>query len=174
MKRALRWHFTETEDDDDRGINATRGLACELVAWRYITHLTEREAIDRLCYELPVVNGSANGAANGSHSRDSQTTNDEETADPGERSPLLDGASELPLTPNEDTGTPEDVTFSSTFAGLNALEIAAVAGARKFLSQKAVQKVIDGIWTGDIIFWDTLTTRSVKQAKIYSRQKSDP
>lgn len=29
----MKWYFDDLEDGDDRGINETRGLACELVAW---------------------------------------------------------------------------------------------------------------------------------------------
>jgi hypothetical protein len=46
--RSLRWRFANSEDDDDRGLNETRALACEIVAWRFVAHLTEREAIDFL------------------------------------------------------------------------------------------------------------------------------
>ena len=65
-------------------------------------------------------------------------------------------------------------SFAATFAGLTALEIAAVAGAKKFLSEKPIQRVINGIWKGDIVFWDQLSTHSVKQAQLYNRKKTDP
>ena len=170
--RALKWHFSAIEAEDDRGISQTRGLACELVAWRFVTHLTEREAIDHLCYELSsprkgssdeVLGDGVDGAA--------------ETAEPSESMPLLDEANADQTYVDEDTGTytSDDATsFASTFAGLNALEVAAVAEAKKFLSQKAIQRVIDGIWKGDIVFWDTFGQHSRKQAKIYNRNKSDP
>lgn len=69
-----------------------------------------------------------------------------------------------------DNGTP----FATTFAGLNALETAAVVQAKKFLSQKAVQRIIVRIWKGDIVFWDSLSQHSTKQARTYNRQKCDP
>lgn len=173
--RALKWHFSQLEDEDDRGINHTRGLACELVAWRFVTHLTEREAIDYLCYELPA-SDSTKSQRNGSMVR-----TDEETADTTERVPLLDGAEEAEATFDEDAATgdegaagPSEAFFTVMFANLNALEIAAVADAKKFLGQKAMQSIIDGIWRGDIVFWDSLTTKSTKQARIYNRSKSDP
>lgn len=173
-RSALKWHFSQLEDEDDRGINHSRGLACELVAWRFVTHLTEREAVEYLCFELPsskAISESRNG---------SLRPTDEESAQPTERSPLLDGPTEGDGTFDENTPADDDnagreqASFASTFATLNALEIAAVADAKKFLSQKAMQRTIDGIWRGDIVFWDSLSTASIKQAKLYNRSKSDP
>lgn len=172
--RALKWHFTACEADDDRGISQTRGLACELVAWRFVTHLTESAAIDALCYELP--NSSKNGTSR-EQPNDYDGNVEEGTA--GENTPLLGGgayeADESFADESPDSSRPDDTTaFAATFAGLNALEIAAVADAKKFLSQKAIQRIIDGIWRGDIVFWETLEQHSTKQAKIYNKQKSDP
>lgn len=101
----------------------------------------------------------------------------DEVSEIDERLPLLDGAEVLNEDDNDDTATipdEDDAFFANTFAGLNALEIAGVAGAKKFLGQKAVQRIINGIWKGDIIFWETLNTHSTKKARIYDRKKSDP
>lgn len=57
---------------------------------------------------------------------------------------------------------------TSAFGGLNALEIAAVAEAKTFLSQRVVQKVVNGIWCGDIVFWDSLSVHTRKKAQIYN------
>ncbi|KAJ9669477.1 hypothetical protein H2201_000344 [Coniosporium apollinis] len=40
----------------------------------------------------------------------------------------------------------EEDSFAASFESLNALEIAAVCGAKKFLSQRVIQKMINGIW----------------------------
>lgn len=156
-------------------MNETRALACEIVAWRLVAHLTFREAVDYLCYELPTADA-----------RDAhvslQTPPDEEAdaTETGEDGPLLDGFEEPGVSFNDespdDAGILSDgeVSFAVTFAGMNALEIAAVADAKKFLSEKSVQRIINGIWKGDIIFWDTLSTYSVKKAKFYNRDRSDP
>lgn len=61
----------------------------------------------------------------------------------------------------------------SPFAGLTGLEIAAVADCKKFLSQRIVQKVVNGIWTGDIIFWDTLAATTKKRPQFYDHKKAD-
>ena len=169
----MKWHFTASGANDDTGVNDTRGLACELVAWRFVTHLAEREAIDHLCYELPrsiqestasVVDAQGvNGAA--------------EALEPSERTPLFDTAPAYETFADEmpSSNSPDDSkSFLTTFAGLNALEIAAVAEAKKFISQKAIQTIIDGIWKGDIVFWDSLSQHSTKKARIYNRNKCDP
>lgn len=59
----------------------------------------------------------------------------------------------------------DDPTLS--FVGLNALEIATVAGAKRFLSQRVVQEVVNGIWSGDIIFWESLSVHTRKRAQKY-------
>ncbi|KAF2772744.1 Ca2+/Mg2+-permeable cation channel [Teratosphaeria nubilosa] len=169
---ALKWHFSVLEANDDRGLSSTRGLACEVTAWRYVTHLTEREAIDALCYELPVIPDIDDIP---SQDQEGNTTDFDGT----EETPLLDeGAEALDASfYDEDPSasrSQDDTCFASTFANLNALEIAAVVDAKKFLSQKAIQRIIDGIWKGDIVFWETLSTHSKKEAKLYNKVKSDP
>lgn len=64
----------------------------------------------------------------------------------------------------------ENDDFASSFQNLNALEIAAVSDAKKFLSQRVVQRIIESIWRGDIIFWETLSVDSVKDAKVYNKK----
>ncbi|WPH04616.1 Hypothetical protein R9X50_00750800 [Acrodontium crateriforme] len=166
---ALKWHFTAAEDDDGRGINQTRGLACELVAWRYVTHLNQKETIDALCLELPTKKARTASAVSSSRpyvGNDLPGANGET-----ERTPLLD---EAPMDQQSDVDDDESMRFEYMFAGLNALEIAAVADAKKFLSQNVIQRFIDGLWKGDIVFWETLSTHSTKQAKMYNQQRSDP
>lgn len=48
----LKWHFS-TLEADDRGLNDTRANACEIVAWRFLSRISEREAVDYCLYELP-------------------------------------------------------------------------------------------------------------------------
>ncbi|KAK5731469.1 hypothetical protein LTR17_011357 [Elasticomyces elasticus] len=170
---ALKWHFAAVGADDDRGISQTRGLACEMVAWRFVTHLTEHEAIEFLCLDQPAQSKDKTNRTvfNGYASN-------EEAQSALESTPLLDGSVIDPeqsfLDEDAESSPDEDMSFASFFAGLNALEIAAVANAKKFLSQKSIQRVVDGIWKGDIMFWDTLSTHSTKQAKIYNERRSDP
>lgn len=58
----------------------------------------------------------------------------------------------------------------SLFFGLNALEIATIAHAKKFLSQKVVQRVIDDIWNGQIVFWDSLSVHSKKKPQFFNKR----
>lgn len=67
----------------------------------------------------------------------------------------------------------EDEDPTSAFTGLNALEIAAVANAKKFLGQGLVQKIINGVWTGEITLWDSLSVQTVKKPKFYNRRTAD-
>lgn len=70
---------------------------------------------------------------------------------------------------DDDDGDP-----TSAFRGLNALEIAAVADAKRFLSQHPVQRIVSGIWNGDIIFWDSLSVHTTKRHTFYDPETSDP
>lgn len=56
---------------------------------------------------------------------------------------------------DEDEEDEEEEDPTKPFVTLNALEIAAVANAKRFLSQHVVQKIITGIWNGDIVFWES-------------------
>ncbi|EGC47689.1 conserved hypothetical protein [Histoplasma capsulatum var. duboisii H88] len=60
------------------------------------------------------------------------------------------------------------------FAGFNALEIAIIANAKKFISQAVVQKVVNGMWTGEIILWDTLSVHSKKKPQLFHKRMTDP
>lgn len=182
--RTLKWHFSTLEVDDHR-LNETRAYACEIVAWRFLTQLSERDAVDFCLHELPEVSPSE-----GAEERRSL----EVTVD--ERSTLLpqfrarDNLTPVPARPesrraellrsvsnfgseghNEDDDE-EDPT--SSFTGLNALEIASVADCKKFLSQKIVQKIITGIWDGDITFFQNLSENTTKKPQFYNKRHSDP
>jgi hypothetical protein len=78
----------------------------------------------------------------------------------------------LSMDDGDDDGEDDDPT--AAFEGLNALEIAAIANAKRFLSQHVVQKIICGIWNGDIVFWDTMSVNSTKHPHFYNPFTSDP
>lgn len=67
---------------------------------------------------------------------------------------LLQSISRLTMSQDDDDEDEEEDP-TKPFVTLNALEIAAVADAKRFLSQHVVQKIITGIWNGDIVFWDS-------------------
>lgn len=181
----MKWEFT-TATEDDWELNESRGAACEFVAWQFLCHLNQRETIEFLLEELP------------SPSHNSTSTIEAEAVIPGltspqggarqvesETTPLLSYSSssfrrsfgdrkstDTQLFRNsQDTYRHEGIYAAqrySQFFGLNALEIATIAHAKRFLSQKVVQRVVDGIWKGEIVFWDSLTVHSTKKPHIFN------
>ncbi|GAB1319538.1 Calcium channel YVC1 [Madurella fahalii] len=186
---ALKWHYGAITED--KGLNDARANACEIVAWRFLTHLSEREAVDYCLYEIPdpkysgsrsptddeeaaidersaLLGQAIQSTANSARRALSQTGNTK-------RNLLLHSISRLTMSmtgDDEDEEEEEDPT--AHFTNLNALEIAAIADAKRFLSQAVVQKIITGIWKGDIIFWDTLAVHSVKKPRFYNPSTADP
>ncbi|KAJ5357033.1 hypothetical protein N7517_011642 [Penicillium concentricum] len=181
----LKWDFT-TATEDDWGLNESRGAACEFVAWQFLCHLNQRETIEFLLEELPSPRrGSANiiesEASNPGLASTQGDTSYEET------SPLLPNSSFYRLfggkrVETQSPGTSQDTNRHEAYAaqrysqffGLNALEIATIAHAKRFLSQRVVQRVVDGIWKGEIVFWDSLTVNSTKKPHIFNRRTADP
>ncbi|KAI5276412.1 cyclopropane-fatty-acyl-phospholipid synthase [Aureobasidium subglaciale] len=178
----LKGHFVTLEADEEQGIHAARGFACEAVATRFIIGLADREIIDSLLYELEIPEPP------GVESQ-SADDNQPELASPlTEQSPLLSRSSlrsrgsyrsrlTIPESYDgvaEDPSDTTDAELADQFDGLNALEIAAVSGAKKFLCQKQVQRIINAIWTGDIMFWSKLSADAQKKAQIYQRKSMDP
>ena len=131
------------------------------MAWRFVTHLSERDAIDYLCTDLVQRN----------------STNDEESLQSSseEETPLL--TEELQpdeIRPDEASDAQTGAVSPKDYQQLNALEIAAVCEAKKSMSQRAVQRIIDGLWKGDIMLWQTMSPHTVKRATLYHSQKCDP
>ncbi|KAI0845520.1 hypothetical protein F5Y00DRAFT_265472 [Daldinia vernicosa] len=188
---ALRWHYSSI-GDDGRGINEARANACEIVAWRFLTRLSEREAVEFCLYEIPDPDDSererylANEPADGgeSHERRSLLRRPSRSPSPDRRSDdrfktvrrnqLLQSLSKM--TTNRESGDLEELEIDPTepFTHLNGLEIAAIANAKRFLSQHVVQKIITGIWNGSIIFWDQLSVHSRKKTQFYNPRTADP
>ncbi|KAL8915969.1 MAG: hypothetical protein Q9172_006537 [Xanthocarpia lactea] len=177
-------------EHDDRGVFQTRGFACEIVAWRFLTHLSEHELIDYLLTELPPIVSVSNHSTETEEATDRPTSTRISSSSPvHERARLLfgDGTTSIrqprvhepprqgpSQTWNSRMSDSVDDDPIISFAGLNALEIATIASAKRFLSQYVVQQVIDGIWCGDIIFWESLSVHTRKRAQIYHQRKADP
>lgn len=191
----LKWHFS-TLESDDRGLNETRANACEIVAWRFLSRISERDAVEYCLYELPkqitdtegdeeASNGSGTGNGNGTGDTTENTSllpqfraQDSFTpARPGsknQRRELLRSVSNIGgIITDEASSHDDEEDPTSSFTGLNGLEIAAVADCKKFLSQKIVQKIIHGIWNGDITFWQNLTANTQKKPQFYNKRNSD-
>ena len=192
--RTLKWHFSVLEPDD-RGLNETRANACEIISWRFLTRLSGRDAVEFCLYELPPPE-----TPDDEELPVARNCNNPGSTEPNEGSPLLpqhrapDHSHPRPSTSRStrqqlmrtvtrlgghifaDTEGEEEEEEdpTSSFTGLNALEIAAVADAKKFLSQRLVQKIIYGIWTGEIVFWESLSVHTQKKAQFYNKRKSDP
>ncbi|KAI4205814.1 MAG: hypothetical protein LQ346_001393 [Caloplaca aetnensis] len=188
----VKWHFSNV-GNDDRGLFQTRGFACEIVAWRILYQLTKHELIEYLLREIPPVVPISSSSSEGGASASRPSSAHIASNDPlNERSRLLfEGrASAKPRTRIQEPQEPQELLGPHTwrrttsesvdddptvsFVGLNALEIATVAGAKRFLSQGVVQDVVNGIWSGDIIFWESLTLHTRKRAQKYNQRKADP
>jgi hypothetical protein len=178
--RALKGYFAALESDENRGVNTARGVACEYVAWRFVTHLSGRELIHFLLYELPPLSTIANGydeeagVQQQGSSISSTQPQDDSQASLLDSSRLEHGEGIQETQENNMNGdSASDNGFAelaTSFDNLNALEVAAVTNAKKFLSQRVVQRIIESIWRGDIVFWETLGVGSEKEAKIYNKR----
>ncbi|KAE8443417.1 hypothetical protein EG329_001898 [Mollisiaceae sp. DMI_Dod_QoI] len=176
----LKWHFS-TLAEDDRGINETRANACEIVSWRFLGRVSERDAMAFCLFELPQtqagdVEACANVDATERTSLLPQFRPNQPTTPvrPGSRRvEMLRSISSIGI-PTQDEGQEEDEADpTSAFTGLNGLEIAAVADCKKFLSQKVVQKIVTGIWRGEITFWQDLGAHTKKKPQFYNKRRSD-
>lgn len=187
--RTLKWHFS-TLESDDRGLNETRANACEIVAWRFLTQVSERDAVDFCLYELPPVQANVDNR----HTSGAEEEANEHTdllpqfrprsslapTSPGRpgsrRVELLRSLSGIGIDPadEEQVELDEEEDPTTSFTGLNGLEIAAVADCKKFLSQRIVQIIITGIWNGDITFWQSMSANAKKKPQFYNKRKSDP
>lgn len=56
---ALKGHFAAIESAEDCGVNASRGLACKLVAWQLVLTLSPSDALKHLLFELHPAGESA-------------------------------------------------------------------------------------------------------------------
>ncbi|KKZ66835.1 hypothetical protein EMCG_07440 [[Emmonsia] crescens] len=189
----LKWQFCNQEDDY-WGLNESRGYACEFVAWQFLTYLSPRDTIEYLLDDLsetdtqPTPDVDTESYAEGSSSKPQMGSSQIDD----ERRPLLFHASPLSRllgygTRNikdsqrsdnhTDTNSSEEGLESDIYAifcGLNALEIATIANAKKLLSQTIVQKVVNGIWTGAIVLWDSLSVHSKKKPQLFHKRMTDP
>lgn len=165
MTRALKGHFSALEENSDvPGVNAARGYACEFVAWQFLTCLKDSDVMDFLLVELPPSLTSA--------VQDEETQCGRSAYRSNERTPLVPN----PSGDYFSHGSPAANRFASLTSqceNLSALEIASVSGAKKFLGQRPVQKIINGLFKGDIIFWETLSVHSVKKPRKYNRRQAD-
>lgn len=171
-----------SNESDDTGLSESRALACEFVAWQFLTFLSEKELIEYLTWELPAhshTKSTKPAAANDIGS----------SSNPDESSPLLHNDNPNGFVPpSQAVFEPEhriesellpasiqdDDPLAKSLAGMNALEIAAVGDAKHFIAQRPVQLLINDIWNGDVIFWESLSVHAVKKARVYNKRLGDP
>ncbi|EHY53055.1 hypothetical protein HRR83_006104 [Exophiala dermatitidis] len=187
---AARYLFTNDSGHIDAALNESRGLACELVAWQFLTFLSEKELIDYLLYELPECPEEHNSSPESPENHPNRAGGHDGS---DERAPLLRSHSSLHdgLRPpkrasisytrgtangfrDEDPADTAGMNLEELMAGMNALEIAAIGDAKKFLSQTPVQKIVEDIWNGDVIFWESLSVHAVKKPRAYNKRVADP
>lgn len=186
--RILKWQFTN-DAETDWGLNESRGYACEYVAWQFLCHVNQRETIEFLLEELKTpMQGSTDISQAERGTSGFATMTGEAFSQEDERTPLLLSSSSSlyrffggkrragssldinePGT-NMSASDAYELEKLSRFFGLNALEIATIAQAKRFLSQKVVQKVIDNIWKGEIVFWDSLSVHSKKKPQFFNKR----
>ncbi|KAJ5256793.1 hypothetical protein N7478_012897 [Penicillium angulare] len=181
----LKWEFTGAADDD-WGLNESRGTACEFVAWQFLCHLNQSETIEFLLEELPIPRRNSTnlfeierGDAGFTFAEETEATEATpllpRSSSPlnllglGQRSGSIQNDQDNPKQHDSANETP-DFSRYFQFFGLNALEVAAVAQAKSFLSQRVVQRVVNDIWNGEIVFWDSLTVHSTKKPHIFNRK----
>ncbi|KND93229.1 Calcium channel YVC1 [Tolypocladium ophioglossoides CBS 100239] len=181
---ALKWHYAA--DHEQMGLSETKSNACEIVAWRFLSRLSEREAMNFCLYEIPDLGDATDELLQQEYDQEAAertlllprilpSPSNEPTAVPfgssSKRANLLSSLSHI-TNASEDAGEERDPTLA--FKGLNALETAAIANAKRFLSQNVVQKIVSGLWNGDIVFWDSLSVHATKKHRFYNPQTSDP
>jgi hypothetical protein len=175
MRRALKGHFSAKEEtSDEPGVNEARGYACEYVAWQFLTTLSDRDIMDFVLVELPALPSPSTGGE-AEEGLQSHQQNGSGANHANEHTHLLPttAAGDYFGGSNQVSASTRFNSLASQCENLSALEIAAVSGAKKFLSQRPVQKIINGLWRGDIVFWETLSVNSVKKPRKYNRRNAD-
>ncbi|KAJ4301630.1 hypothetical protein N0V90_003723 [Kalmusia sp. IMI 367209] len=144
---ALKAHFAALEESSDEpGVNEGRGYACEYVAWQFLTNLTERDSIDFLLHEIQPPPSANDGGSDTAHEQENGA------APLSEESALLGAAGSSSYFGTDSvhatamTSSGQSDEFTAQFENLSALEIAAVSNSKKFLKQRPVQKIINGLW----------------------------
>ena len=138
---ALKAHFAALEEtSDEPGVNEARGYACEYVAWQFLTSLTERDTIDFLLHEVQPP-ASPNDRT---PEPDIEPLSESSALLGGGRSSSYFGTDSVHTSAM--TSSTQSDEFTAQFENLSALEIAAVSNSKKFLKQRPVQKIINGLW----------------------------
>lgn len=163
-------------------INETRANACQIVAWRYLYGIPEGNAVNFCLYELPATvplertysldldSDEWSDLSPKKYPRNTSTTYMRPDNSGSQKLRKL-SINHTKVDNCPEPGTDGQIPY---FTGLNGLEIAAVADCKAFLSQDIVQRIVTGIWKGDIIFWESLNNQVQKRPQFYnSRYQTD-
>lgn len=145
-----------------------------------MAHLSEHDLIEYLLHELPTNRHGSDVSVDieASDSNVGEASSLHEAYQVDENTPLLShprlsntkSSRSHFLSAHDGAISPAENDLSLAFVGLNALEVAAVANAKRFLSQQVVQNVVNNIWSGDIVFWNSLNVNTKKKAQLYNQR----
>ena len=178
-------------ESDGSSVNKSRALACEFVAWQFLTFLSEKELMDYLLYDLPKPDRDESTSTTPTRAADGQQPRTPTSVVDDESAPLLRprpseyeglggpnhvgfNGSDLTEAGHSDGQLNDMDGLADTLAGMNALEIALVCDAKKFISSQPVQKVVTDVWNGDIVFWENMSVHAVKKPTVYRKRAADP
>lgn len=140
----LIWHrwcridfVSHTAEEDRHGLNNSRALACEVLAIDCVGFLSEHDVVQYLGFEVP---GKIEEPSHSAISESARLLNCNNLHS-GNSSSGVTSPNGLEESEFDDIGA----KITAAYGGLNALEIAIVAEAKYFLSQKSVQRVVDGM-----------------------------
>ncbi|KAM3440826.1 hypothetical protein MY4824_001953 [Beauveria thailandica] len=188
---ALKWHY-DTESQDQT-LSEARASACEIVAWRFLALLSDVDAMRFCLCEIPDSRTPRRPSRDGRGRDEEAQQQQQQQCSATETAPLLPrrrrlaktspngmrlrpppgGSSRQSLCLDDAPTTTPAADPAVTFRTLNGLEMAVVSGAKRFLGRSVVQRIVAGIWHGDIIFWDTLSVRATKRPCLYDPAKTD-
>ncbi|KAJ6780349.1 hypothetical protein PWT90_06544 [Aphanocladium album] len=178
----------------DQTLSESRSAACEIVAWRFLARLSDADAVRFCLYEIPdphthrrqqPTDEEGQASAESTPLLHRTKTNPDgdygihfryaQAGSSSRRSLLLDSVSYATEDIDDDDATLAggDTDPAVAFRTLNALEIAVVANAKRFLGRNVVQRIVTGIWHGEIIFWDSLSVHATKTPRLYNPETTD-
>lgn len=156
---ALLWtafEFAQAAHGEDKNVDATRGLAAQIIAIRVIRSMSFHDVVRSLTLDFDLPTNDDMEEA----SRAAPTTGSTTPALSGETQHLLDNED-----PDPEIGRVISRPNGTHQASMSALEVAIVAEALRFLASSIVQEVIEGIWKGDVVLWGDIDVNAAKARK---------
>ncbi len=171
------FHFTnraydfviKDDDDQERAIAQARSYASEALAIRFLISLSEINKIDYLTFdgkydrdirEKLITNSAVNNYSHGNYIHGSGVVTPTRFWLNNNYSDLND-----PLKFKYDPLLLSSLQTMDAIESLNnlcALEIAVLNSCKRFLCAPSVRRIIQGIWSGRIIFWNKIDSKATK------------